>query len=201
MEIKDLYRDRRVLSYGGLALVAVLMMSITASMWLSGQFGAYMLKQQQAQRSELASLLSQQYNQSQGWDSRALGAIGINSLHGGMIIKIVGPEGNVLWDARLYNNWLCEQIITHHREITPVEGAYVVQPYPLISGSALVGTVEIGYYGPYYFSRIEADFLRGMHLRLFGTSLALLLLTWAGLWFVFPGEKEPEAEFTPWYKK
>jgi two-component system sensor histidine kinase BaeS len=81
-----------------------------------------------------------------------------------MIIKVVDSTGNTIWDAKLHDNALCEQMLDHiasnmSSRYPNWEGKYVENIYPVTDKPGEVGRVVIGYYGPYYFNDSDLAFI------------------------------------------
>lgn len=177
-------RSRLTLSYITIAMVCVLLISILANLFLETQFREYVKNNQEKRNREVVSRISQQYRQDKGWDKDAIQNIGINALENGMIISIKDIKGQAVWDATKYNNGMCQQMIVHmSRNMTSRypnwKGEYTWIEYPVISSFKEVGSVEIGYYGPFYFSESDLAFINSLNRVFIGVGLLSLALSLA----------------------
>jgi two-component system sensor histidine kinase BaeS len=74
----------------------------------------------------------------------------------------------VIWDATLHNNGLCMQMMSHmaqnmNSRYPNFKGAYVENQYPVVKDLNQVGKVEIGYYGPFYFTDNDLRFINTLN--------------------------------------
>ena len=107
--------------------------------------------------------------------------LGINALEQGMVVKVTDQGGNTVWDATVHNNGLCTQMIDHMSQTMTshypnFQGGYVVNKYPLVHGTAQVGNVEIGYYGPFFLTDNDLAFINTLNKMLGTVAIFSLLL-------------------------
>jgi len=175
-------RTRLSLSYVLLALFLVALISLLTNVFLERQFKDYIIKQQNARNIELVNLISQQYDKKENlWNNSTIENIGINALEQGLIIKVINSEGGAVWDATVHNNGLCTQMINHMAynmtsRYPDFKGSYMVQKYPMQQDETLIGSVEIGYYGPFFFSDNDLAFINTLNKLLAAAGLFSLLL-------------------------
>jgi hypothetical protein len=102
------------------------------------------------------------------WKVDSIENLGITALSEGIIIKVKDNNGQTIWDATVHNNGLCSQIIEHMAQNMAnkypyLNGGYVENEYNIISESNIVGTLKIGYYGPFYFTDNDLSFINGIN--------------------------------------
>lgn len=175
-------RSRLTLSYITIAMFCVLLISILANMFLETQFREYVKNNQEKRNREIVSRISQQYQQDKGWDYDTIQNIGINALENGMITSIKDVKGNIVWDATQYNNGMCQQMIIHMSQnmisrYPNWKGEYVWIQYPVISNFIEVGSVEIGYFGPFYFTESDLAFINSLNVVFMGVGLLSFILS------------------------
>ncbi len=180
-------RTKLSLSYLSVALVCVFIISIFTNIFLEKHFKNYIIENQERQNREVVSLVSQQYTADKQWDAGVIESIGINALEQGLIIKVTDTSGRMIWDATVHNNGMCQQMIAHMAQNMSSrypnwKGGYVENKYPLIYKLSEVGTVEIGYYGPYYFNDNDLAFINALNdllllVGVFSLFLSLLIGT------------------------
>jgi two-component system, OmpR family, sensor histidine kinase BaeS len=161
-------RTKLVLSYVMVALVCVSLISALSNVFFEKHFKEYIIENQERKNKEIVSLVSQQYLDNGKWNDNMIEKIGINALEQGMIVKVTDNTGKVIWDAKVHNNGLCQQMIEHmsHNMMSRYpnwKGAYVENPYSITSDFKGVGKVEIGYYGPYYFTDHDLAFINALN--------------------------------------
>ncbi|MGE5543724.1 MAG: sensor histidine kinase [Bacillota bacterium] len=190
-------KTRLSLYYVLLALFMVSLLSVLTNVFLERQFRDYITKQQRARNQEIVNLISQQFDIYENrWNSTTIEDIGINALEQGLIVKVADKAGNTIWDATVHNEGLCAQMIEHMSQnmisrYPNFEGDYVVDEYPLERDSILIGTVKIGYYGPFYFTDNDLAFINTLNkilaiVGLFSLMLALLVGTITARRFSYP---------------
>lgn len=178
-------RTKLSLSYVCVALLVVSVISLFTNFLLERQFKEYIIKQQGEKNSELVTLISQQYGEENGWNTDVVENIGLNALEQGIIVKVKDKSGKVIWDAMLHNNGLCMQMMSHmaqnmNSRYPNFKGGYVENRYPVKSDFNEVGSVEIGYYGPFYFTDNDLAFINTLNTALvavgiFSLAFALVL--------------------------
>ncbi|MCX7709135.1 MAG: ATP-binding protein [Clostridia bacterium] len=175
-------RTKLSLSYVFVAMVCVFLISIFTNLFLDKHFKEYVVKNQERKNRETVTLVSQQYKPDGKWDTAMIESIGINALEQGMIIRVTDKSGNVVWDATLHNNGLCQQMIAHmaHNMSSRYphwNGEYKEDPYPILYNLAEVGKIQIGYYGPYYFTDSDLIFINTLNNLAIAVGIFSLLLS------------------------
>jgi signal transduction histidine kinase len=174
-------RNRLSLSYIVIAMICVLLISIIANVSLESQFREYVKNNQDKKNESIISLISQQYNEAEGWNRDVIQDIGINALENGMIISVIDKEGRTVWDATQYNNGMCEQMLTHMSinmtsRYPNWKGKFTKTSYPVLSSTKEIGSVEIGYYGPFYFTDTDLVFINTLNAVFAAVGLLSLIL-------------------------
>jgi two-component system sensor histidine kinase BaeS len=175
-------RTKLSLSYVSVTLICVFLIMVLTNLLLEKHFSEYIIENQERKNKEIASLISQQYKSEGKWNTDAIQNICINALGQGMIIKVVDSAEKVIWDARLHNNVQCEQMIAHMAENMSSrypnwKGGYVENEYPVTGRLSTVGRVEIGYYGPYYFTDSDLAFISTINRLLLSVGVFSLILS------------------------
>lgn len=177
-------RNRLSLSYITIAMVCVLLISIIANLSLESQFRVYVKNNQEKRSENIVSLVSQQYHEVKGWNREVIQDIGINALENGMIIGVIDAEGKIVWDATQYNNGMCEQMLIHMNlnmssRYPNWKGKFTTVTYPVKSGTEEIGSVEIGYYGPFYFTDADLTFINTLNTVFVAVGFLSLILALA----------------------
>ena len=169
------------LSYLAVALFLIACVSFFSNFFLTKQFEAYVIRQQEAENAGLASRTAAQYDEgSKNYDITGLETIGMDALERGMILRVTDASGAVVWDAMVHNNGLCHQMLQSMAErmenrYSGFQGQYEEKDYPLVSGTVNIGTASVGYYGPFYFSENDAVFIGTLNRALIGIGIGSLL--------------------------
>lgn len=178
-------RSKLTISYLCLALLLVALISLLTNVFLEKQFREYVIKQQENRNQDIVNMIGQQYRDNgRSWDLRAVENIGIDALEQGLIVKVINKEGQTVWDAVEHNYGLCTQMIDHMAQnmtsrYPDFQGEYEVRKYVLSSDAGQAGSVEIGYYGPYFFNDNDLAFINTLNKLLGGVGLFSLLLAFA----------------------
>ena len=150
------------LSYLFIALMLVGSVSLFSNVLFQKQFEAYIMRKQNIKNEEAVTLISQLYSETlESYDMEAMDTVGMNALEDGLILKVTDASGVVVWDAMVHNLGLCVQMLqsmadsmqSRHKNF---EGTYEESIYKLSNG---IGTVSVGYYGPFYYSENDSLFL------------------------------------------
>jgi signal transduction histidine kinase len=174
-------RTKLSISYILVALFLVALISLLTNVFLEKHFQNYIIKQQETKNIDIVNLINQQYNDADNsWRETVVQNIGINALEQGLIVKVRDKQGNIVWDATVHNSGLCTQMISHMSQnmisrYPDFKGEYKVNNYPLKRGPALVGKVEIGYYGPFYLTDNDLAFINTLN-KMLGSVAAFSLL-------------------------
>ena len=180
-------RARLTLSYVLFALLCVLLVSALANGVLESQFRRYVRDSQEKRNRQVVDLVSRQVHDDGSWDAAGLEAVGMSALEQGLIMRVSGADGDVVWDATEHNNGLCQQMITHMAlnmasRYPNWQGTYTEVPYPVRSGFRDAGSVSIGYYGPFFLNDQDLAFINALNrLMLWVTFAVLGLAVAAGL--------------------
>lgn len=169
-------------SYAFLALLLVASVSLISNVFLRSQFEQYMIRQQEAKNREIVDQISQQMMQAASEKSRqqALETVGVSALERGVIVKVYDLSGNVLWDAMVHNNGFCQQMLKNmaaemQSRSPNFKGQYEEKSYDLYSGINKTGTAKIGYYGPFYYTSSDAEFIDTLNRVLLAVGFCSLI--------------------------
>jgi signal transduction histidine kinase len=130
------------------------------------------------------NLVEKQYDVSSGdWNRYAIENIGMNALEQGIILKVKDTGGQTVWDATVHNNGLCvrmlEQMAQNMKRQNPnFKGGYEETTFLAVSNQKNIGEADIGYYGPYYYTNNDIEFLNRINT-------VLVVIGFASLFFAF----------------
>jgi two-component system sensor histidine kinase BaeS len=175
-------RTKLSLSYVSVVLISVSLISVLTNLLLDKHFKEYIMQNQERKNKEIVSLVSRQFKAGNEWNMQAIENICISALEQGMIIKLVDSSGKVIWDARLHDNALCEQMLAHiarnmSSRYPNWKGMYIEDIYPITYKLSKVGEIIIGYYGPYYFNDSDLAFINTINKALAGVGVFSLFLS------------------------
>ena len=162
-------RSKLSVSYTVISLLLVALISFCINVLLQNQFQNYIIKQQEQTNQEFVNLVKKQFNAADStWNENIIENIGINALEQGMILKIKDDRGKTVWDATIHNSGLCVQMLNHMADnmqsnYPNFKGGYEQTSYPVMIDNTAIGQVEIGYYGPYYYTDNDIVFLNNIN--------------------------------------
>lgn len=179
--MKHSLRNRLTMSYIIIAMICVLLISIIASISLESLFRTYVKGNQEKKNQNIVNLISQQYHADKGWNREFVEDVGINALEGGMIVSVTDADGSVIWDATQYNNGMCQEMMSHitinmSSRYPNWKGKFTTADYDVMNGDIKVGSVKIGYYGPFYFNEVDLAFINTVNTVSAGVGLVALIL-------------------------
>lgn len=165
-------RSKLSLTYVAMALLLVASISFCINLFFRVQFNDYVKSQLKQQSENIVSLVEKQYDSSsEQWNTNAIENIGMNALEQGIILKVKDSAGQTVWDATVHNNGLCvrmlEQMAQNMKSQNPnFKGGYEETTFTVVSNYKNVGEADIGYYGPYYYTNNDIQFLNRINIVL-----------------------------------
>ncbi len=177
-------RVKLTVSYIFVIALLVSLIFLFTNVVLERYFQSYVIRQQEERNREVVALITQQYKGDNKWDSKVIEDIGINALENGLIVRVKDLNGNTIWDATVHNSGMCKDMLDHmasnmESRYRNFNGKYIESPYSIVKNSEELGVVEVGYYGPFYFSDSDLDFINSINKMLIGVGLFSLLFALA----------------------
>ena len=171
-----------------IALFSLALVGILANLFLGKQFERYAVNRLNADLAATVEQVSALYAHAGRWDGISLDETGMTLLTEGLILRVEDSSGAVVWDARVHNNGMCMRILSNMAQNMQTydanfQGGYEEQSFPAMIDGKTVGTIHIGYYGPYYFSDTELQFLTALNrLLLIAGAVSLAVCVLIGTW-------------------
>ena len=150
-------------------LIAFLLIGIFSNFILEKQFKNYVINNLNEKNSEIVSALENRYNTWGGkWDISGIDNIGMGALDDGLIIRVNSADGTVIWDAMTHNSGICAEMLENMAENmksqnSSFNGGYTEKNYQLVLNNKAIGSVAIGYYGPYFYTDNDLSFLHTLN--------------------------------------
>lgn len=121
---------------------------------------------------------------SDSWEVSNIERIGNSALYEGLIIHVFDTQHATVWSAQQHNSSMCRQVITDigNRMQTRFGGGtgeFTSESYPIVKDGIPVGSVQISYYGPYYLTDSDFQFLTSLNRIILGVgavSMGIALL-------------------------
>ena len=165
------------------SLLTISLISFLANYFIQAEFGSYLSSEQKQNSKELVSTISKAYTEdSDEWDVMYIHNIGMYALYDGYIIKIYDKNGGKVWDAEECDLSLCNQVMkdisTQMKNQYPgLKGEFVSENFDLEQDGKKIGTISLSYYGPYFLSESDSQFLLALNKILLGTGIFSLLIS------------------------
>lgn len=179
-------------------LVTVSFISLLSNVMVNKQFEEYITNQKATRSSYIVTDLNNQYDKNTlSWKEDYLHTIGMYSLYDGYLLTIYDASNEVIWDAESHDMTLCKQImddITIRMSKRKSHGSFTTHTYDLTRYNEKIGSVSIRYYGPYFYSENDFEFINTFNTVLLiigGVSCAFSLLVG---WFLASKISRPIAK-------
>ena len=158
------------------------LIGLSVNFLLEKQFENYVIDKINQRNTDIVANLEARYTDWGGkWDAAGLENIGVSALGDSLMIRVSDSKGTVLWDAMTHNSGMCAAMLQGLAENMQgynagFSGGYEEKTFPLTAAEKEVGSVTIGYYGPYYYTDNDINFLNSLNkLLLIGTVIAALI--------------------------
>lgn len=150
-------------------LLTVALISLLANYLIENQFKDYIARQQEITTQEIVNSISKQFDkESDSWDTEFVHTIGMRALYDGYILKVYDMQKRIVWDAETCDMSLCIQVMDDisHRMLMNYpdnNGEFISKSFPVFKENENVGIVEISYFGPYFLSEGDFQFLNSLN--------------------------------------
>ncbi len=168
-------------------LITVALISVLSNILIDQKFKDYIAQQQKQKTEDIVSSLNQQYNKITNiWNTDFIHTIGMYALYDGYIIKVYENDGSSVWDAELHDMTLCTQVMADiskrmQKKYPRMNGEFTSKDYTLKQGLDEIGAVSISYYGPYFLSENDFQFLSALNTILISIgSISLVFAVYIG---------------------
>lgn len=162
-------------------MICVILISSLSNFFLDRQFKNYVIQQQEKENKAIVDEVNQQYSASGKWNIDVINNIGLKAIEEGLFITIKDASGHTIWDAETYNFDKCI-IVKKHLTSNMIskypkwKAMYTKNYYDVLDSSIKVGSIEIGYFGPFYYTDSDIMYLNTLNRILIGVGVAALLI-------------------------
>lgn len=166
-------------------LFTIAIISILSNVIINREFENYIAKQQKKKADNIVANFNSQYNrQTDEWNIEYIHGMGMYALYDGYIVKIYDRNGEIVWDAQNHDMAMCTQIMheimERMEEKRPdISGEFISHDYDLSMNGKKIGSISIIYYGPFFLTESDFNFLNTLNMVLLiigGISLILSLI-------------------------
>jgi hypothetical protein len=149
------------------ALVLFVLIIVFANLIMDKQFEAYTVSKLEKTIQNTVSLIESRFENPDNWNQSAIEDIGMSALSGGLMLRVTSADGTKIWDAWEHNNGFCTEMLQNmamnmQSYDSSFQGGYREETYPITADGQTAGSVVVGYYGPYFYSDTDIQFLNGL---------------------------------------
>ena len=160
-----------------IVLITVSLIGVAANGLINRQFEQYVAQQRETFSEQMAESLPSQYDAKTGtWNVDYIHGIGMYALKDGYLIRLSDRENHVIWDAENHDMTLCHQVMQEIRTEMEAKrpklgGGFSTHHYDIKKNGAVIGHLDVSYYGPYYFNESDFRFLDALNRILLGVGV------------------------------
>lgn len=181
--MKHTLKTKLSLTIAFVSLLSIAIISLLSNFLIQDQFKGYITRQQEAAVKEIVTAISRQYDKATDeWDADFVHTIGMNALYDGFIVKVYDVNSNTIWNAETCDMSGCTQIMDDisHRMMTKypqINGEFTSKDFPINLGNETIGTANVSFYGPYFLSENDFEFLDSLNKILIWVSIFSLVFS------------------------
>ncbi|MDR1971773.1 MAG: two-component sensor histidine kinase [Treponema sp.] len=189
-------KKRLMLTYALFTGLSLAVLTCIINLSIGAMFSRLIKSNIRERSGEIIATIAEQYDPlSAGFDTAALGALGMCFVHEGYIVRIEDALGAVIWDARdadmLHCAAVMDEIAGRMEHNYRLKGTVEDRRYPLPYGKETIGAVKIETYGPFFYSETEMGFLASINRVLFAAGLSFIVLSAAVSFFLASAISRP----------
>ncbi|WP_312047417.1 sensor histidine kinase [Anaerotignum sp.] len=176
-------KARIILAFTTLLILSAISFTLAFNLGLDNLFQNYANLQQERRINQILSQVNSLYlPQSDSFNTQALEAVGNAALQNGLILHIETVNKEMDWDISTHRAKECQLMLEHreknmHSRYPNFDGNYEQQVLDLTYQGKIVGTLTLGYYGPYAFDDIELELINSLNRLLVGIGIVLLIIS------------------------
>ena len=162
-------RKKLTITFLMIALLSLAFVGLFANVSFGKQFEDYAVTRLNQTIEKTVTQVTDLYVRSgERWDAASLDETGMALLIDGLILRVADSTDTVIWDAQVHNNGMCLRILENMAQNMQsyqanFHGGYEEQSFPAVVNGQTVGTIAVGYYGPYYFNDADIQFLNALN--------------------------------------
>lgn len=160
-----------------LTILSFSLLGILANVLVKKQFQSYVIENLNRTNNDIVETLEGRYaDWGSIWDPAGLESIGLAAMSDGLILRVADSTGAVVWDAMVHNSGLCAAMLqTMADNMSRInggfDGGYTEKTYDIVVYGARTGTVTIGYYGPYFYTENDIQYLKTLNFLILTMTL------------------------------
>lgn len=171
-----------IISYVLLSLFLVSALLFVSNYFLEKKFQSYIIDLQDSKNNNIVQMVADSFGQNEELpDENTLQNIGNTALTQGLVLMVNRADGQQIFcmsdnDAQSCNDMI-DSMNTRMASVYPhFKGEYEQKEYPVTKGGIFVGTVTLGYFGPFYYNEEDVAFLHMLNHIFWGVGILFLLV-------------------------
>lgn len=164
------------------SLIIVVSIGAVANISIKKNFNKYIEEGIEQRKEEVVKSIDNTFKNKK-FDKDNIDLIGTESIEKGLILNIKDENGRVVWNAREKNNLLCESVLKKMKaninKINPISNGNntTIEKFNLKSDGKNIGSVEIEYIGPFYYSDSDLIFFSTLNNVLIAVGIFAVVLS------------------------
>lgn len=161
-KMKISLKYKLIISYVLLSLFLVSSLLVVSNYFLEKKFQNYIINLQENKNQNIVKLVEEQFGEdNELTNTYSIKNIGDTALSQGLILMINDLNGNqVFCESDFDSQIMLENMRTHMASIYPnFNGQYEEKQYDILKNGNKLGTVTLGFYGPFYYNDEDVQFL------------------------------------------
>ena len=164
-----------------LLIVPIAVFVWTMNLGINRSFDTFANQQQQQLLQQIKSQILDLYQpETASFNADGLEAVGNAALQNGVILHLQTTSSELDWDIATHKAQECQLMLQHreqnlHSRYPTLDGGYQQSVFELAFDQQAIGTLTLGYYGPYSLDDIAVTFISGMNRQMIAIAVLLLL--------------------------
>lgn len=187
-------RTRIILLLLLVSVFSILFVSIITNITVFNKFDTYMKSEQENKIGQIINLLENNYESCDGWTNENLYNISLSPLIKDFDILIKDSDDNPIFKSSMESD-----MMRHHRKMMKMMGKgmgqgrnskfngdedYRTKSYDLKIDGKKIGTLEVGYIGPFTISERDIEFTKGINKSIiYGALISIIIAIVLGMYF------------------
>ena len=172
-------KTKLTISYVLLSLLLVGSILLLSNYFLEQRFQAYILEKQETENQNIVTLVTKAFGTNGELpNNETLENIGETALSQGLVLMVNDLDNRQLYcTSTLYSNRMIENMKIRMASVYPdFHGEYTEKVISVIKEGKTVGTITLGYYGPFYYNDGDVQFLKVLNNIYLGVAVIFLAI-------------------------
>ena len=202
MSYKLSLNQKLIISFTALALFLLFSVLVVSNYFLKKQFSVYMLHKQHMKNDEIVSLILKNFS-ADGTppDETFLNGLANTLLEQGIVMMLYGKDDDLKFcihspGKQEYSEMLASMEAQMRKRDPHFSGAYTEKRFNLKRDGVKLGSVWLGYYGPFYYSENDQNFLNDLNKVLSVIGILSFVFSVGAGWLIANKISEPLKKVT-----